>query len=89
VYVDRYGNGKGRDGHVKRERVWRVGRAPRGGWGKEEEVGVHEGASLAGKIEGKTGEKREGRDDLKELLGLDTMPVETGPPKTGVAAASP
>jgi len=36
-----------------------------------------------------TEEKAENGDKLKELLGLGPTPIETGPPKTGVAAALP
>ena len=83
MYVDRYGNGSGREGYVRKERVWKVSTKPRGRWvakGKQETV----------KEKLEVGEKEaEGRDGVKELLGLDTTPIETGPPKAGVAAALP
>jgi len=82
LYVDRYENGSGREGYMKRERVWRISTKPKEGYGpKGKSV---EEAKVEEKL--KVGEKVEERDELKELLGLDLTPRETGPPKTGVAA---
>lgn len=91
--MDRYGNGQGKEGYVKRPRVWRVGWARKAGYSRKEKV-VETGGTVSLGIEkkeiedGKTEDEGEG-DELKTLLGLGTMPIETGPPKIGIATALP
>jgi len=91
VYVDKHGNGKGKEGYVERERVWKVGRKPKVGWAARKEV------KTKGLEKGEEGQKQEstevrtaeGHDELRGLLGLGLMPIETGPQKSGVAVALP
>jgi hypothetical protein len=89
LYVDRYGNGQGKEGYVKRPRVWRVGWARKAGYSRKEKgVETEEAVSLGNEKKEIEDRKTEG-DELKTLLGLGTMPVETGPPKTGITTALP
>jgi hypothetical protein len=84
VYVDRFGNGREKEGYVKRKRIWRVSMKPRVRLVKKEVA-----KEVAKEITEEMTEKAENGDKLKELLGLGPTLIETGPPKTGVAAALP
>ncbi|KIM81714.1 hypothetical protein PILCRDRAFT_821064 [Piloderma croceum F 1598] len=82
VYVDRFGNGRGKEGYVKRQGVWRISMRPKVQLVKKKEMAKE-------MTEEMTEEKAENGDKLMEMLGLSPTPIETGPPKTGVAAALP
>jgi len=80
VYVDRYGNGKGKAGYVKRERIWKVAR-PKGTSGKK----TKEGHKEAGSGSQEKTDSMEGGDEGHELKELES--IETGPQNAGLTAA--
>ena len=81
VYVDMYGNGNGKEGYVKKKTVQRISTKPKGGHRPKGKAAEDEKANPVVVVEE--------RDKLKDLLGLDLTPAETGPPKTGIASALP
>ena len=85
--MDRYGNGLGKEGYVKRERVWRVSTKPES-WSVNKVVNGEILEAEKKEVEEVKTEEKEEKDELKELLGLDTMPIETEP-KTGISGALP
>jgi small subunit ribosomal protein S25 len=87
IYMDKYGNGKGKEGYIERERVRKIARRPKRSWGVKRKAETESMGEMGSEVKGAGKEKVEERDEVKELLGLDTM--ETEPPTTGVAAALP
>lgn len=80
----------GQESYVKKPRVWKTSMKPRGAKGKVETVeGSEQHLTLAEKVAG-----GEGKDQLKEMLGLrDTIPSDivgaTDTSKTGITSALP
>lgn len=74
--MDRFGNGRGKEGYVKRKRVWRISTRPKFQLGKKvQPVKREENAKEL--TEEMTEENVEQGDELMEVLGLDPTPIET------------
>jgi len=70
--VDRFGNGRGKEGYVKRKGALRISMKPK--------VQLVKKGEMVEETTKETTEKAEKGDKLEELLGFGPTPPETEPP---------